>query len=416
MPKFTPRFKAVRAERETEKIHFPGLLKSPPITEGIVGTFPNVGVMRELVEGFAQHVGNAGQIRCPPPVTAKTLDYGARYGAEGSCLPFKLLAGNLFESLESGAEMVGMITERGPCRLGLYSLGMRVLFADMGIEPAWFDLNNADLKKGYLDRFRGVFRKVHGRDVSLFPVLKALVIGMCRLMAVEKLEKERNRLLAYETRRGSLSEIFEEALVEIRKCNHPPTISYAMHKARRQMRHVGLDMKRKTVNVVVTGEAYCVLEGFANGRIELQLAQLGVVPHRVLWQTNYLLSPLRLDWFSPYCRRRAVRAARGYLPEQIGGDCNANVGHALLAHHNGADGLLHLKPFGCMLEFVAENLLHVVSRDTGFPILSMTLDDMIAEERVNVRLEAFVDGLFARANQNKSKSTKRRSMSCASAS
>lgn len=134
-----------------------------------------------------------------------------------------------------------------------------------------------------------------------------------------------------------------------------------MRKARKAMRRVGLDMKRETVRVVLTGEAYCVLEAFANSRMEMQLARLGAVPERQLWQTNYLLHPLRLDYFSRYNRRQAVRAAKPYLPEHIGGDCNANVGHALLAHRRGADGLVHLKPFGCMVEFVAENLLQAVS-------------------------------------------------------
>jgi predicted nucleotide-binding protein (sugar kinase/HSP70/actin superfamily) len=72
-----------------------------------------------------------------------------------------------------------------------------------------------------------------------------------------------------------------------------------------------------------------------------------------------------------------------------------------MARRLGYDGMIHLKPFGCMMEFVAENVLQAVERDTGFPILSLTLDDMTGEERFNVRLEAFVDNLFRRRRQRR---------------
>ena len=82
------------------------------------------------------------------------------------------------------------------------------------------------------------------------------------------------------------------------------------------------------------------------------------------------------------------------MGEYIGGDCSTNVGYALMARDERLDGMVHLKPFGCMVEFVAQNVLAAVERDTGFSILSLTLDDLSAGERFGVRLEAFVDNLF----------------------
>jgi predicted nucleotide-binding protein (sugar kinase/HSP70/actin superfamily) len=148
--------------------------------------------------------------------------------------------------------------------------------------------------------------------------------------------------------------------------------------------------------VVVTGEIFCALDPFANFDIETRLGRLGARPHRVIWQTSHIRYYLRLDLFQPDGKRAAIKAARELLPEQLGGDCNANVGHAVLAARRGDDGMVHLKPFGCMLEFVAQNLLNAVERETGLPILSLTLDDLTGEERINVRLEAFVDNLFRR--------------------
>lgn len=53
---------------------------------------------------------------------------------------------------------------------------------------------------------------------------------------------------------------------------------------------------------------------------------------------------------------KAIRAARPYRHEDIGGDTAANMGHAIMAHKRNDDGMLHLKPFACMMEFITENV------------------------------------------------------------
>jgi predicted nucleotide-binding protein (sugar kinase/HSP70/actin superfamily) len=377
-------------------VHFDRLIEEGPPPEDVIGTYPGIGVMSELIDGLDQVVDFEGRLIKPEPNSQRTLDLASRYAPEGACLPFKLIMGNLMQSLDRGANTVGMITECGPCRLGFYSLAMRMIFSDLGLGNGWLEFDDANMRKGYVQRFRDSFRKTHGRGPSLWTVLIGFVVGLQRISAVERLQQERNRLLVYEREKGEVLDVYKRGLRAIQQTETPFQMRRARRAAFKALRAVPVDMTRDAVRVVLTGEVYCIVDPFANGDVEMRLARLGAEPVRVLWQVNYLLSKLHLDHFKRISHHKALRAAKKYLPEDIGGDCNSNVGHALLGHQRGDDGMVHIKPFGCMLEFVAENILRSVEKDTGFPILSLTLDDLTGEERVNVRLEAFVDTLFQR--------------------
>lgn len=381
-------------EKEIPKLK--GLLREGPPPEDSIGTYPSLGVMHELVDGFVTTLGTHEDVVTPPPNSIRTLDLGTMHAPEGACLPFKLLMGNLLECIEKGANTVGMITERGPCRLGFYSLGMRLIFSDLGLNVGWFDFNNVNLRKGYIARMRKVHRETYGERLSYMRFGKSFAIGFMRLGAVEALEKERNLRIALEVEPGSIDDCFKEGQKQIGQATHPPGIWRALRQAKKKLRAVPIDPERRIVKVVITGEVYCVLDPFANSHIETRLARLHAEPYRVIWQSSHLRYAIKLDLFRKDGKGAAIRAARGYLPEQLGGDCNSNLGHAILAHRRGYDGMVHLKPFGCMLEFVAQNLLQVFEEKTGFPILSLTLDDLTADERINNRLEAFVDNLFRR--------------------
>jgi predicted nucleotide-binding protein (sugar kinase/HSP70/actin superfamily) len=383
------------------KVQFDNLIAPGPPLKDVVGTYPGIGVMSELVDGVDEVVDFKGRLIRPKPNGVSTLDLGTQFAPEGACLPFKLIMGNVMESLNRGANTVGMITENGPCRLGFYSLGMRLIFSDLGLGNGWLEFDNASVSRGYIKYFKDAYRETHGKRLSVWKVGQGFLVGFSRITAVEKLQEERNRLLAYEREAGSIKAAYEEGLALIRAEHSPLAMRGAVRKAMQKLHAVPIDRSRDTVRVAITGEVYCVVDPFANSDVEMRLARLGAEPLRVIWQVNYLRHKLHLDHFRKISHGRAVRAAKQYMGEDIGGDCNSNIGHAILAHQRGDDGMVHVKPFGCMLEFVSENLLQKVEEDLDFPILSLTLDDLSGEERINVRLQAFVDNLFRRKHNRR---------------
>jgi len=84
------------------------------------------------------------------------------------------------------------------------------------------------------------------------------------------------------------------------------------------------------------------------------------------------------------------------LGYDVGAECNISVGNTIISKQRGYDGLIHLMPFTCMPEIVAQSILPKVSRHYDMPVLNFILDEHTGEAGMITRLEAFVDLLTRR--------------------
>ncbi|HLV10278.1 MAG TPA: 2-hydroxyacyl-CoA dehydratase, partial [Halanaerobiales bacterium] len=57
----------------------------------------------------------------------------------------------------------------------------------------------------------------------------------------------------------------------------------------------------------------------------------------------------------------------------------------------GFDGVIHLKPFGCLPELITQSILDKISLDLDIPILSLSIDEQTANANTITRVEAFLD-------------------------
>jgi predicted nucleotide-binding protein (sugar kinase/HSP70/actin superfamily) len=62
----------------------------------------------------------------------------------------------------------------------------------------------------------------------------------------------------------------------------------------------------------------------------------------------------------------------------------------------GVDGIVHILPFTCMPEIVAQSILPSVGKDYQLPILTVVVDEHTGIAGIRTRLEAFVDLLASR--------------------
>jgi predicted nucleotide-binding protein (sugar kinase/HSP70/actin superfamily) len=72
------------------------------------------------------------------------------------------------------------------------------------------------------------------------------------------------------------------------------------------------------------------------------------------------------------------------------------VGKTILFAQKGIDGVIHIFPFTCMPELVAQTILKKVQKDLDIPILTLIIDEHTAPGGVETRLEAFIDLLERR--------------------
>jgi predicted nucleotide-binding protein (sugar kinase/HSP70/actin superfamily) len=154
---------------------------------------------------------------------------------------------------------------------------------------------------------------------------------------------------------------------------------------------VPVERQRPVLRVGVVGEIFMVLEDYANMNVEARLAEMGVEVHRGLWLSDWLNDRFRFLPFRRNQSRWALRSASPYLFSPCGGESVKSVGKSAYFARQGFDGIVHLMPFSCMPELVAQTILARLSSDFNLPILTLTYDEHTSSGALETRIEAFVD-------------------------
>lgn len=91
--------------------------------------------------------------------------------------------------------------------------------------------------------------------------------------------------------------------------------------------------------------------------------------------------------------------AHPYLNELIGGHGLNSIGEIVIYAEDGYDGVIQLAPFSCIPEIMAKGIVPRVSREEGIPVMTIFIDEQTAAAGVLTRLEAFLDLLKRRREQ-----------------
>ena len=97
--------------------------------------------------------------------------------------------------------------------------------------------------------------------------------------------------------------------------------------------------------------------------------------------------------------QRMLDTTEPYLRFDPGAEGAFSVYHTLRLIDEGFDGMIHVKPFGCMPEVTAMSALQRISRERTFPVLFMSYDVQTSTTGVLTRLEAFCDMLAMRRRE-----------------
>ena len=127
--------------------------------------------------------------------------------------------------------------------------------------------------------------------------------------------------------------------------------------------------------------------------MEKFLGEAGVEVRRQIMFGDWLEHVLKPSLFykKESHRERSVRYAAKYMKRAIGGECIETVGDAVHAAKHGIDGVIHISPFSCMPEIVAQNILPKVAKNEDIPVISLILDEQTGRAGYITRLEAFID-------------------------
>ncbi len=320
----------------------------------------------------------------PPVNNQRTLSLGVRYSPEGLCIPFKLTLGNLIEAAELGADTLIMVGGTGICRLGYYAKTQEEILRDLGYNCEMVQLGVSEQKLfGLL--------KIIKRLSNYAPwskIISAFRFGLAKLSALDRIERVVQKVRPVERIKGTANKLYNKAIKAIDKADDYTTLKKVQIDYIDQLNQVTKDDQAQPLIVGITGEFYVVLEPFSNLDVESELGKLGVEVRRTTFISEWTKFSLFLNPLGVNEKTRIHKAALPYLKRDIGGDGWESVGEKVL-HAKEYDGLIHLAPFTCMPEIIAQNIMP--STKENIPVLTILCDEQIAKPGMLTRLEAFVD-------------------------
>jgi len=328
----------------------------------------------------------------PPPSTQHTLSLGVRHSPEFVCLPFKLILGNLIEALDLGADTLLMVEGAGLCRMSYYARLLEETLRELGYS---FRMITTRL---FEKRIFGLpdFLRLFAPHASLGDIVAALRLGLAKASALDEVERAVQQTRPRELNRGGADAIWQETITALDRAENLAAIQHVKEHSLFRLRRLPQDREIKPVRVGIIGELFVVLEPFSNLEVESELGGLGAEVHRTIMLSQWAAFSLLWSALGFSHHQRVHAAARPYLKRDVGGDGWESVGETVLHAQHGFDGMVHLAPFTCVPEVIAQNLMPATTAQWDIPVLTITCDEQQGKAGLVTRLEAFVDLLGRR--------------------
>ena len=327
------------------------------------------------------------EVIVPPPPTRKTINLGVKYSPEFACIPLKYVLGTYMEAVEMGAETLVTSGGHGPCRAGYYGRVHDKIMEHLGkdVEIIVFDEPLKDLKKFY----RNV-KKIKG-DKSWLDLMKAVYTAYQLSHAYDRIKRLVESKRAYAEDKVNLTLIWDKYRKRFGEIKTIDDIKKVEKEAQQEIEELDIEYppEEDRIKIGVIGEIYVVMEDSVNHQIGELLNDLGAEVERSQYLSHYI--DATLNPFGGKEEEKILEKGEEYIEIVIGGHAKQNVGHIIDYKERGFDGIVHLKPFGCLPELITQSMLDQISEDLDIPILSLSIDEQRASANKKTRVEAFLD-------------------------
>ena len=231
------------------------------------------------------------------------------------------------------------------------------------------------------------------RCINPWKYYKAFSLGFNKFFAIDTAEKMLFKIRPREIHKGDAEKCYEKWLEIIDNTNSVFACRRLKNKIIKDFNKIEIDKNKEVPIIYLIGEFFVLLDPFTNQNIEKELGEMGCEVQRQIMFSDWLEHVLKpsLFYHKESHRERSVRYAKDYMKRAIGGECIETIGDVVYAAKHGVDGVIHISPFSCMPEIVAQNILPKVSKNEDIPVLSLVLDEQTGKAGYITRIEAFVD-------------------------
>jgi len=362
--------------------------------EVVIG-FPSMGNLDVVVHAFLESLG----VRTipTPRTTKRCIELGRELAPEFACFPFTATLGQLRYQLEQGANTLLMVGGKQYCRLGWYAQVQEKLLRRLGFDFQLIVIDSPFPLHEKWGPFVAMLHSVTG-GASWSRILRALYVAYRQLVALDHAEMLAHRLRAFERNQGVTDRLLMQFQRQIIRC-HDLTM---LRRVERDFAEEAGSIETEDTHplrIRIAGEIWVILEQSATRHVERWLGTHA--DPRVWVEREHSTSA----WFDGHIlRRRAalareecvVAAAQPWLGHKVGGHGQHTIGQMALAPREGMDGILHIFPFTCMPEIIAQIILVRMSEELDLPVLTYIVSEQMGEAGMETRLESFLDVLAER--------------------
>jgi len=324
------------------------------------------------------------EVREAPKITKQTLEIGSKYSPDAVCLPFKYNLGNFIESLENGANV--LMQAGGGCRYGYYAEVQEQILRDLGYDFEFISLAG---KNGInpISIYKAL-RKLNKR-LCFIKYIYYLILFLLFVIFMDNIDVFYRENVAFEEEKGSFDKLRKHMLYSFSRNKGIFSLIVRYFKYKKLFKKIKINKPGDCLKVGVVGELYGSMEGNASLFLEKKLADMGISVRRYT-NATYLILTKRFQ--VPFL----LETCRDYCKYELGADGMDNVARSIILKEDEFDGIIHIKPFGCIPEISAVPILQKYKNDSGIPMLFLTFDVQTSEEGLNTRLEAFYEMLKMR--------------------
>ena len=325
----------------------------------------------------------------PPYNSNEALELGVRNSIEGICLPYKLNLANYIMALDRGANTLMMFQAPGSCRLGNYTKMAQKTLKSMGYN---FDMVIFDMYQSKMKQTLQAFWHVT-HCINPWKYYKGFSLGFNKFFAMDTAERLLFHIRPRELNKGDAEKCYEKWLKIIDETNSVWKAKQLKKKIIKDFEKIPVDKVKQVPVIYLTGEFFVLLDPYTNQNIEKELGDMGIEVQRQIMFGDWLEHVLKpsLFYHKESHRERSVKYSNKYMKRAIGGECIETIGDAVYGAKHKVDGIIHISPFSCMPEIVAQNILPKVSREEDIPVMSLVLDEQTGKAGYITRIEAFAD-------------------------
>jgi predicted nucleotide-binding protein (sugar kinase/HSP70/actin superfamily) len=210
------------------------------------------------------------------------------------------------------------------------------------------------------------------------------------MLSIDKISNFIRRNIGFEINKGEIRKIEQQFHDEIYMVKSKKENMLIFKKFLSLLKSVSLNKPKDKIKIGIVGEFYVLTEPFINFSIEDKLAELGVevVRHSCL---SKIIALLKYSESRYLIKKYLLNNKNSYIKYTIAGEGTDTVLVATGFAGRKYDGIVHLKPFGCIPEGNAMPILNKISENYNIPILYLSLDSQTTESAIKTRLEAFYD-------------------------